>query len=85
MVCSFWLVQDLALVGEITEAERLFRNLLHRANHLWLLAEQIDPATGEHLGNFPQALSHAALLNCAMILERLKPVERPESHRTIGA
>ena len=85
VVCSFWLVQDLALVGEITEAERLFRNLLHRANHLGLLAEQIDPATGEHLGNFPQALSHAALLNCAMILERLKPVERPESHRTIGA
>ena len=77
VVCSFWLVQDLALVGEVAEAERLFRNLLHRSNHLGLLAEQIDPATGEHLGNVPQALSHAALLNCAMILERLGPLERP--------
>ncbi len=71
--CSFWMVQNVALVGEFAEAERLFRNLLRRANHLGLLAEEIDPATGEHLGNFPQALSHAALLNTAYMLERLRP------------
>ncbi len=74
--CSFWMVQNLALVGEFAEAERLFKNLLRRANPLGLLAEEIDPATGEHLGNFPQALSHSALLNTASMLERLRPVER---------
>jgi GH15 family glucan-1,4-alpha-glucosidase len=73
--CSFWRVQVLAMIGEHAEAERLFRNLLRRANHLGLLAEEMDPATGEQLGNFPQALSHAALINTACILERLRPVE----------
>ncbi len=73
VVCSFWMVENLAMVGEFAEAERLFRNLLRRANHVGLLAEEIDPATGEHLGNFPQALSHAALLDTAVILEKLRP------------
>jgi GH15 family glucan-1,4-alpha-glucosidase len=73
VVCSFWMIQTLALVGRFAEAERLFRNLLRRGNHLGLFAEEIDPASGEHLGNFPQALSHAALLNTAYILERLRP------------
>jgi GH15 family glucan-1,4-alpha-glucosidase len=73
VACSFWVVQVLAMVGEHAEAERLFRNLLRRANHLGLFAEEIDPATGEQLGNFPQALSHAALINTAFILERLRP------------
>lgn len=73
VVCSFWMVQNLAMVGEHAEAERLFRNLLHRGNHLGLFAEEIDPATGVHLGNFPQGLSHAALINTAHILERLRP------------
>jgi GH15 family glucan-1,4-alpha-glucosidase len=73
VVCSFWMIQNLAMVGEHAEAERLFRNLLHRANHLGLFAEEIDPATGTHLGNFPQALSHAALINTAHVLERLRP------------
>ena len=71
--CSFWLVQDLAMVGDLQEAERLFRNLLRRGNHLGLFAEEIDPATGEQLGNFPQGLSHAALINTAYVLERLRP------------
>jgi GH15 family glucan-1,4-alpha-glucosidase len=61
------------MIGEHAEAERLFRNLLRRSNHLGLLAEEIDPATGEHLGNFPLGLSHAALINTAHILERLRP------------
>ena len=73
VVCSFWLVDNLAMIGEFAEAERLFRNLLRRTNHVGLLAEEIDPATGEQLGNFPQALSHAALLDAAHILERLRP------------
>jgi GH15 family glucan-1,4-alpha-glucosidase len=53
----------------------LFRNLLRRANPLGLMAEEIDPTSGEHLGNFPQALSHAALLDTAFILERLRPAD----------
>jgi GH15 family glucan-1,4-alpha-glucosidase len=73
VACSFWVVQNLAMVGEHAEAERLFRNLLRRSNHLGLLAEEIDPATGEQLGNFPLGLSHAALINTAHILERLRP------------
>ena len=73
VACSFWMVQNLALVGEHAEAERLFRNLLRRANPLGLLAEEIDPATGEQLGNFPLGLSHAALINTAYILEQLRP------------
>lgn len=75
VVCSFWMVQNLAMVGEHAEAERLFRNLLRRGNHLGLFAEEIDPATGAHLGNFPQALSHAALINTAHLLELLRPGE----------
>lgn len=73
VACSFWMIQNLAEVGEHAEAERLFKNLLRRSNHLGLLAEEIDPGTGEHLGNFPLALSHAALINTAYILERLRP------------
>ena len=79
VACSFWMVQNLALVGEHAEAERLFRNLLRRANHLGLLAEEIDPATGEQLGNFPLGLSHAALINTATILERLRPAQEPSA------
>src|SRR5262249_2522757 len=72
LVCSFWMVQNLAIVGETIEAERLFRNLLRRTNHVGLMAEEIDPATGDQLGNFPRALSHAALINTACVLEQLR-------------
>ncbi|HXV87305.1 MAG TPA: glycoside hydrolase family 15 protein, partial [Gemmatimonadales bacterium] len=72
VACSLWMVQNLAMVGELTDAERLFRQLLDRANHLGLLAEEIDPHTGEQLGNFPLGLSHAAVINTAYILERLR-------------
>ncbi|MHB1864028.1 MAG: glycoside hydrolase family 15 protein [Gemmatimonadaceae bacterium] len=72
IVCSFWLAQDLALGGDLDAGEQLFRDLLRRVNHVGLMAEEIDPHTGEQLGNFPQALSHAALLNTAYILERMR-------------
>ncbi|GIJ76436.1 Glucoamylase (glucan-1,4-alpha-glucosidase), GH15 family [Micromonospora phaseoli] len=65
VICSFWLVTCLALAGEVERAERLFRQLAGRANDLGLFAEQIDPATGAHLGNFPQAFSHIGLINAA--------------------
>jgi len=73
VACCFWMAQNLAMVGDFDEGERLFRNLLRRGNHLGLFAEEIDPATGEQVGNFPQGLSHASLINTAYILERLRP------------
>jgi GH15 family glucan-1,4-alpha-glucosidase len=56
----------------VEEAERLFRLLLRRAGPLGLFAEEIDPRTGDHLGNYPLGLSHAALINTAVMLERLR-------------
>lgn len=70
---SLWLIQNLAMVGQHADGERLFRNLLRRGGELGLLAEEIDPLTGEQLGNYPQALSHAGVINTAFILERLRP------------
>ena len=84
VACSFWMVQNLALIGEFAEAERLFKNLVRRANHLGLLGEEIDPNSGEQLGNFPQALSHAALLGAAYLLERLRPEEAKIGAETEG-
>jgi GH15 family glucan-1,4-alpha-glucosidase len=66
--CSFWLVQALALTGRPHEAETLFQDLLQLATPLGLYAEEMDPPTGAHLGNFPQALTHAALIQAALSL-----------------
>jgi GH15 family glucan-1,4-alpha-glucosidase len=66
--CSFWLAQALALTGRSSEAEHLLQQLLHRATPLGLYAEEMDPDTGAHLGNFPQALTHASLVQAALAL-----------------
>ncbi|MGN9892281.1 glycoside hydrolase family 15 protein [Micromonospora sp. L31] len=65
VICSFWLVGCLAMAGERDRAGRIFEQLAARVNDLGLYAEQIDQATGEHLGNFPQAFSHIGLINAA--------------------
>ena len=70
--CSFWLAEALALAGQLDEAHVLFERLLHRGNDLLLFSEEVDPATGELLGNFPQALTHVALLNAALTLESIE-------------
>jgi len=66
--CSFWLVQALACAGLRSEAAELFEQMLRRASPLGLYAEEMDPGTGEQLGNYPQALTHAALVQAALAL-----------------
>ena len=65
VICSFWLVSVLAIVGETQRARDLMERLLGVASPLGLYAEEFDTATGRHLGNFPQAFSHLALLDAA--------------------
>ena len=65
-ICSFWLVSALCEIGEIEVARKLLEKLLSYASPLLLYAEEIDPGTGRHLGNFPQAFTHLALINAAM-------------------
>ncbi|MET8358385.1 glycoside hydrolase family 15 protein [Micromonospora sp. NPDC005171] len=81
LICSFWLVCCLALAGERDRAHELFRGLAERVNDLGLFAEQIDPLTGEQLGNFPQAFSHIGLINAAGVLT---DVERDPTLRQCG-
>ena len=76
--CSFWLVQALAHTDRRAEAVALFRQLLGLAGPLGLYAEEMDPATGAFLGNYPQTLTHAALIQAALAI-RDAPAGEPET------
>jgi GH15 family glucan-1,4-alpha-glucosidase len=79
LICSFWLVSGLAVIGELQRARDLMERLLRVASPLGLYAEEFDTATGRHLGNFPQAFSHLALLEAAariILAERLPEYAR---------
>jgi GH15 family glucan-1,4-alpha-glucosidase len=68
LICSFWLVEALALLGKKQEAHELFERLLTCSNHLGLYSEDVDPKTHELWGNFPQTYSHVGLINAAFSL-----------------
>src|SRR5208283_2629957 len=79
--CSFWLADNLALQGRNADAEALFETLLAVRNDVGLLAEEYDPRARVQLGNFPQALSHVALINTA---RNLSHRGGPSEHRSSG-
>ncbi|MBO0813360.1 MAG: glycoside hydrolase family 15 protein, partial [Microlunatus sp.] len=72
LLCSFWLVDNLVGQGRLDEAEELYASLCARASPLGLLSEQIDPTTGELVGNFPQAFSHIGVIASGVALARAR-------------
>jgi GH15 family glucan-1,4-alpha-glucosidase len=77
LICSFWLVSALAIIGETRRARDLMERLLRVASPLGLYAEEFDTTSARHLGNFPQAFSHLALIEAAgriILGERIEEV-----------
>ncbi|WP_226483291.1 glycoside hydrolase family 15 protein [Natrinema amylolyticum] len=77
VLCSCWLIDALALSGHVEEAQSRFESLLEYLNPLGLVAEEIDPETGAHLGNYPQAFSHIGIVNSALYLGYMRGNETP--------
>jgi GH15 family glucan-1,4-alpha-glucosidase len=83
-ICSFWLVSALTEIGEIDRARALCTKLLSYASPLHLYAEEIDPHSGAHLGNFPQAFTHLALINAVVHLIRVDERLSEDATRGVG-
>jgi GH15 family glucan-1,4-alpha-glucosidase len=83
LACSLWLADAYVLAGDLNKAQAVFDRVVAVANDLGLLAEEFDPDLGRQTGNFPQALTHIALINTAHNLsEASKPVEKPAMQRS---
>ncbi len=83
-ICSFWLVSALVEIGELARARRLCEKLLSHASSLGLYGEELDPGSGRHLGNFPQAFTHLALINAVMHVIRAERGEVPRRSDTLS-
>ena len=70
-ICSFWWAEALALAGRLEEAVAVFNRVVRHANPLGLFSEDIEPESGEQLGNFPQAYTHVGLIHAAMTIGAL--------------
>jgi GH15 family glucan-1,4-alpha-glucosidase len=70
LLCTFWLAEALALAGQVDRAREVFARAARYCNDVGLLAEEVDPASGELLGNFPQAFSHIGLVNAAWAISQ---------------
>jgi GH15 family glucan-1,4-alpha-glucosidase len=79
--CTFWLADNLALMGRVDEARALFERLVGLTNDVGLLAEEYDPESRRQLGNFPQAFTHVAMVNSAYNLSRIESAGGPAHHR----
>jgi GH15 family glucan-1,4-alpha-glucosidase len=79
-ICTFWLVDALALSNRVDEAWEVFTEIAKRANRVGLFPEQFDPATGEFLGNFPQAFTHIGFINSILYLAHAEGRPVPEPH-----
>jgi len=75
-ICTFWMVKALHAIGKIEDARQLFDELLQYSNHLGLYSEDLDFHTKEQLGNFPQAYSHLALINSALLFTKEEQISR---------
>jgi GH15 family glucan-1,4-alpha-glucosidase len=83
LACTLWLADAYVLTGEVAKAQALFERVVAIANDLGLLAEEYDPGIGRQTGNFPQALTHIALINTAHNLsDAKKPVDKPVVQRS---
>jgi GH15 family glucan-1,4-alpha-glucosidase len=83
LACSLWLADAYVLTGEIGKAQALFDRVVKVANDLGLLAEEFDPTAGRQTGNFPQALTHIALINTAHNLSSAqRAAEKPAVQRS---
>jgi GH15 family glucan-1,4-alpha-glucosidase len=81
--CAFWLAENYVLQDRLNDAEELFRHTAGFANDVGLLSEEIDPATGEQLGNFPQGFTHIGLINAAVRIAAAKGQASDETRRML--
>jgi GH15 family glucan-1,4-alpha-glucosidase len=72
LLCTFWLAHAQALAGELDEATATFERAVTELNDVGLLAEEVDPASSEMIGNFPQAFSHIGLINAAWAIAQAR-------------
>jgi GH15 family glucan-1,4-alpha-glucosidase len=85
LLCTFWLAQALATAGEAARARSVFERAAAFVNDVGLLSEEVDPVSGELLGNFPQALSHIGFVNAAWAISEAEQNEQSAATDTLGS